>query len=100
MDRPTLDLDITTNNYRRDPNKSGGGTQLLHAPPTAHMVHSISSLAVAVDTLGRYNWRHRGDFSISTFNPPKGANLYQNLRKKNIRFFGLWGWFGGVQGGN
>ena len=46
------------------------GTQLLHAPPTAHIVHSISSLAVAVDTLRGYNWRHRGNFSISIFNPP------------------------------
>ena len=41
--------------YRRDPNKSGGGTQLLHAPPTAHMVQSIFSFAVAVDTLRGYN---------------------------------------------
>ena len=63
------------NEYRRNPNKSEGGTQLLHAPPTAHMVHSISSFAVAVDTLGGYNWRHRGDFSISTFKPLKGPNL-------------------------
>ena len=65
-------LEIT---YRRDPNKSGGGTQLLHAPPTAQMVQSIFSFAVAVDTLGQYNWRHYGDFSISTFNPLKGPNL-------------------------
>ena len=57
-----INHDTTTTDYRRDPNKSGGGTQLLHAPPTAHMVHSISSLAVAVDTLGGYNWRHRGVF--------------------------------------
>ena len=64
---------------------------MLHAPPTADMVRSISSFAVAVDTLGRYNWRHRGDFSISTFNPPKGANLFQNLRKKIFDFLGLWG---------
>ena len=61
--------------YRRDPNKSGGGTQLLHAPPTAHMIQSIFLFAVAVYTLGGYNWRHRGDFSISTFNPFKGPNL-------------------------
>ena len=86
--------------YRRDPNKSGGGTQLLHAPPTAHMVQSIFSFAVAVDTLGGYNWRHRGDFSISTFNPLKGPNLDQNLRKKIIQFSELLEWFGGVQGGN
>ena len=43
---------------------------MLHAPPTAHMVQSIPTLAVAVDTLGEYKWRHRGDFSISTLNPP------------------------------
>ena len=49
---------------------------MLHAPPTAHIVHSISSLAAAVDTSGEYNWRHRGNFSISTF-------TYQNL--------GFWG---------
>ena len=78
-----------TNYYRRDPTKSGGGTQLLHAPPTAHMVHSISSLAVAVDTIGGYNWRHCGDFSVSIFNPPNRPILYQNLRKKIIRFFWL-----------
>ena len=41
--------------YRRDRNKSGGGTRLLHAPPTAHMIYSIASFAVAVDTLGGYN---------------------------------------------
>ena len=46
---------------------------MLHAPPTALVVHSIFSLAVAVDTLGEYNWRHHGDFSISTFNPPNGT---------------------------
>ena len=82
--------------YKRDPNKSGGGTQLLHALPTAHMVHSISSLTVAVDTLGGYNWRHHGDFSISTFNPLKGPNLDQNLRKKIIQFF--FGFWGGLKG--
>ena len=77
--------------YRRDPNKSGGGTQLLHAPPTAHMVQSIFSFAVAVDTLGGYNWRHRGDFSISTYNPPNRPILYQNLREKKNRFLGFRG---------
>ena len=61
--------------YRQDPNKSGGGTQLLHAPSTAHMVHSISSLAVAFDSSGGYNWRHRGDFLIFTFNPLNGPIL-------------------------
>ena len=59
-------------------------------------MHSISSFALAVDTLGGYNWRHRGDFPISTFNPI----LYQNLREKIIQFFGLLGWSEGVQGGN
>ena len=81
----TEELILKLNRYRRDPNKSGGGTQLLHAPPTAHMVQSIFSFAVAVDTLGRYNWRHHGDFSISTFNPLKGPNLDQNLRKKSFK---------------
>ena len=95
-----FDLALEQGFYRRDPNKSGGGTQLLQAPPTAHMVQSIFSFAVAVDTLGGYNWRHRGDFSISTFNPLKGPNLDQNLRKKIIQFSKLLEWFGGVQGGN
>ena len=70
---------------------------MLHAPPTAHMVQSIFSFAVAVDTLGGYNWRHRGDFSISTFNPLKGPNLDQNLRKKIIQFSELLEWFGGFK---
>ena len=69
---------------------------MLHAPPTAHMVQSISSLAVAVDTLGGYNWRHRGDFSISIFNPLNGPILYQNLRKKNYSIFWALGVFWGV----
>ena len=67
---------------------------MLHAPPTAHMVQSIFSFAVAVDTLGGYNWRHRGDFSISTFNPLNGPILCQNLRKKLFNFLALgvlWG---------
>ena len=38
--------------YSRDPNKSGGGTLTVTCPPTAHMVQSISRIAVAVDTLG------------------------------------------------
>ena len=63
------------------------GPKVLHAPPTAHMVQSISSLVTAVDTLGGYNWRHRGDFSISTLNPLKGPLLSKNLRKKIIQFF-------------
>jgi len=46
---------------------------------------------VAVDTLGECNWRHRGDFSISTFNPLNGPILCQNLRKKLFNFFGFWG---------
>ena len=55
------------NQYRRDPNKSGGGTQLLHDPPTAHMVHSIKSLAVVDDTLGGYNWHHRPPWRFFNF---------------------------------
>ena len=75
---------------------------MLHAPPRAHIVHSISSFAVAVDILGGYNWRHRGDFSISTFNPLNGPTLFQNLRKKSFNFLGFGGglevgW--GVDGG-
>ena len=77
--------------YRQEPNKSEGGTHLLHAPPTAHMVHSIFSLAVTVDTLGGYHWRHRGDFSISTFNPPNGPNFHQNLREKKLLNFLIFG---------
>ena len=73
---------------------------MVTCPPTAYMVHSISSLAVAVDTLGEYNWRHRGDFSISTFITPNRPLLGQNLRKNFFQFFGLLCWFGGVQGGN
>ena len=80
--------------YRRDPNKSGRGTL------TAHMVQSTSTIAVTVDTLSGKKWRHHGDFSISTFNPLKGPNLDQNLRKKIIQFSELLEWFGGVQGGN
>ena len=60
---------------------------MLHAPPTAHMVQSIFLFAVAVDTLGGYNWRHRGDFSISTFNPLKGPSLDQNLRRKKYSIY-------------
>ena len=73
---------------------------MLHVPLTAHMVQLIFSFAVAVDPLGGYNGRNRGDFSISTFNPLKGPNLDQNLRKKIIKFSELLEWFGGVQGGN
>ena len=81
--------------HRWDPNISGGGTLSVTCPPTAHMVHSISSLAVAVDTLGGYNWRHHGDFSISTYNPKK-ANFVSKFEKKKILFFRLRVWFGGV----
>ena len=70
---------------------------MLHAPPTAHMVQSIFSFAVAVDTLGGYNWRHRGDFSISTFNPLKGPNLDQNLKKKLFNFPSFWSGLGGFK---
>ena len=60
------------------------GPKVLHAPPTAHMVQSIPTLAVAVDTLGEYKWRHHGDFSISTLNAPKPL---QKLEKLNKFFF-------------
>ena len=86
--------------YRRDPNKSGGGTQLLLAPPTVHMVQSIFLFAVAVDTFDGYNLRHHGDFLFSTFNPLKESKLEQNLREKIVQFFKLLAWFEGVQGGN
>jgi len=55
-------------------------------------------LAVAVNTLGD-SWRHRGDFSISNFNPPAPSDrpiLYQNLRKKKI--FNFFGFGGGLKG--
>ena len=42
--------------------RSEEGPKGLAAPPTAHMAQVIFSLPVAVDTLGGYNWRHRGDF--------------------------------------
>ena len=49
--------------YRQDSNREG--PKGLAAPPTAHMAQVIFSLPVAVDTIGGYNWRHRGDFWIS-----------------------------------
>ena len=54
------------------------GPKVLHAPPTAHMVQSIPTLAVAVDALGEYKWRHHGDFSISTLNPPNHSKSSKN----------------------
>ena len=45
--------------------RSEEGPNCLAAPPTAHMAQVIFSLPVAVDTIGGYNWRHRGDFWIS-----------------------------------
>ena len=42
------------------------GPKCLAAPPTAYIAQTIFSFPVAVDTLGGYNWRHRGDFWIST----------------------------------
>ena len=44
------------------------GPYMLHAPPTAHMV----------DTLGKYKWRHHGDYSISTLNPPNHSKSSEN----------------------
>ena len=62
------------------------GPKVLHAPPTAHMVQSIPTLAVAVDTLGEYKWRHHGDFSISTLNPPKPLQKLGKLKKNFFKF--------------
>ena len=42
--------------------RSEEGPKVLAAPPTAYMAQAIFSLPVAVDTLGGYNWRHRGVF--------------------------------------
>ena len=42
--------------------RSEEGPKVLAAPPTAYMVQTIFLLAVAVNTLGGYNWRHHGDF--------------------------------------
>ena len=42
------------------------GPNVLASPPTAQMAQAFLSLAVAIYTLGEYNWRHRGDFWIST----------------------------------
>ena len=38
------------------------GPKCLAASPTAYMAQAIFSLPVAFDTLGGYNWRHRGVF--------------------------------------
>ena len=38
------------------------GPKVLASPPTAQMAQAFLSLAVAISTLGGYNWRHRGDF--------------------------------------
>ena len=48
--------------YRLDPKKSGGGTQSFSITPRAYMAKAFFSLAMAVYILGRYSWRHRGDF--------------------------------------
>ena len=42
--------------------RSAEGPKGLAAPPTAHMAKVIFSFPVAVDTLGGYNWRYRGNF--------------------------------------
>ena len=42
------------------------GPIVLASPPTAGMAQTNFSFAVAEYTLGEYNWRHRGDFQIST----------------------------------
>ena len=38
------------------------GPKVLASPPTAHMAQAFFSLAMAVYTLGGYDWRHRGVF--------------------------------------
>ena len=38
------------------------GPKVLASPPRAYMAQAFFSLAMAVYTLGGYNWRHRGDF--------------------------------------
>ena len=67
------------------------GPKVLASPPRAYMAQAFFSLDMAVYTLGGYNWRHRGDFSIFTFKPLKGPNLDQNLRKKNCSIFRAFG---------
>ena len=84
-----MKLNLVPNNftsYRRDPNKSEGGTQLLHAPPTAHIVYSISSLAVAVDTLGD---TIGATLAIYQFSPltPQRLNFISKFEKKSYSFF-------------
>ena len=59
---------------------------MLHAPPTAHMVQTIPTLAVVVDTLGEYKWHHRGDFSISTLNPLKPLKKLEELNNFFLQF--------------
>ena len=62
------------------------GPKMLHAPLTAHMVQSISTLAMAVDNIVGYNWRHHGNFSNSTLNPPNHTQGLKNREKKFLKF--------------
>ena len=59
------------------------GPKVLASPPRAYMAQGFFSFAIAVYTLGGYNWRHRGDFRISTKNTPK----LSKLKKKLFNFF-------------
>ena len=61
---------------------------MLHAPPTVPMVQSIPTLAVAVDTIGGYNWRHQDDFSISILNPPNHPQV-QEMESFFLKFWSL-----------
>ena len=38
------------------------GPKVLASPPRAYMAQAFFSLAMAVYTLGGYNWRHHGNF--------------------------------------
>ena len=47
--------------------RAEAGPSAVGPPPLkAHFVQIILTLTVAIDTLGEYKWRHRGDFRIST----------------------------------
>ena len=60
------------------------GPKVLASPPTAYIAQANLSFALAECTLGGYNWRHRGDFRISTKNTPK----LSKLKKKLFNFLG------------
>ena len=58
-------IQILDGKYRREPNKSGGGTQSFSIPPSAYVVQENFLVAVADYNLGGYNRRHHDDFWIS-----------------------------------